>query len=144
MARLPATGKKMPGNDRRADGTEKGYQRRALAAKLRPPSMGPRYLPRPRLSDKVENSVSFRLALVSAPAGSGKTTMLSEWYLALQERQVATAWLSLDAYDNELRRFLVHLVSSIQAARSDIGSGFSTSQKGKRSRSACASASAAG
>jgi LuxR family maltose regulon positive regulatory protein len=47
--------------------------------------------------------------------------MLSEWYLALQERQVATAWLSLDAYDNELRRFLVHLVSSIQAARSDIG-----------------------
>ena len=121
MARLPATGKKMPGNDRRADGTEKGFQRRALAAKLRPPSMGPRYLPRPRLSDKVENSGSFRLALVSAPAGSGKTTMLSEWYLALQERQVATAWLSLDAGDNEPRRFLVHLVSSIQAARSDIG-----------------------
>jgi LuxR family maltose regulon positive regulatory protein len=47
--------------------------------------------------------------------------MLSEWYLALQENQVATAWLSLDAYDNEPRRFLVHLVSSIQAARSDIG-----------------------
>jgi len=77
-------------------------------------------MPRPRLSDKVENSDSFRLALISAPAGSGKTTMLSEWYLALQERQVATAWLSLDAYDNEPRRFLVHLVSAIQAARSDI------------------------
>jgi LuxR family maltose regulon positive regulatory protein len=47
--------------------------------------------------------------------------MLSEWYLALQERQVATAWLSLDAYDNEPRRFLVHLISAILAARSDIG-----------------------
>ena len=47
--------------------------------------------------------------------------MLSEWYLTLQERQVATAWLSLDAYDNEPRRFLLHLVSAIQAARSDIG-----------------------
>lgn len=121
MARLPTTGKKMPEKDRRGDGTDKSFQRRALAAKLRPPSMGPRYLPRPRLSDKVENSGSFRLALISAPAGSGKTTMLSEWYLALQERQVATAWLSLDAYDNEPRRFLVHLVSSIHAARSDIG-----------------------
>ncbi len=111
----------MPGKNRRANGTEKGFQRRALAAKLRPPSLGPRYLPRTRLSDKVENSGSFRLALVSAPAGSGKTTLLSEWYLALQERQVTTAWLSLDAYDNEPRRFLVHLVSAIQAARSDIG-----------------------
>lgn len=83
--------------------------------------MGPRYMPRPRLSDMVADSGSFRLALISAPAGSGKTTMLSEWYLALQESQVATAWLSLDAYDNEPRRFLVHLVSAIQAARSDIG-----------------------
>ena len=83
--------------------------------------MGLRYMPRPRLSDKMLNSGFFRLALISAPAGSGKTTMLSEWYLALQDRQVATAWLSLDSYDNEPRRFLVHLVSAIQAARSDIG-----------------------
>ena len=121
LSKPPPTGKNMPGKDRRTDGSDKGFQRRALAVKLRPPSMGPRYMPRPRLSDKVENSDSFRLALVSAPAGSGKTTMLSEWYLALQERQVVTAWLSLDAYDNEPRRFLVHLVSAIQAARSDIG-----------------------
>lgn len=111
----------MPRYDRMADGAEKGFQRRALAAKLRPPSMGIRYLPRPRLSDKLENSGAFRLALVSAPAGSGKTTTLSEWYQALQESQVATAWLSIDAYDNEPRRFLVHLVSAIQAVRSDIG-----------------------
>ena len=83
--------------------------------------MGPRYIPRPRLSDMVANSGSFRLALISAPAGYGKTTMLSEWYLALQEDEVTAAWLSLDAYDNEPRRFLVHLVSAIQAARSDIG-----------------------
>jgi LuxR family maltose regulon positive regulatory protein len=78
-------------------------------------------MPRPRLSDKVADYGTFRLALVSAPAGAGKTTMLSEWFLTLQERQVTTAWLSLDAYDNEPRRFLVHLVSAIQAARSDIG-----------------------
>jgi len=121
MARPPTTGKKMPEKNRRPDGTDKGFQRRALAVKLRPPSMGPRYMPRVRLSDKVANSGSFRLALISAPAGSGKTTMLADWYLALQDRQVAAAWLSLDAYDNEPRRFLVHLVSSIQAARSDIG-----------------------
>ena len=83
--------------------------------------MGPRYMLRSRLSGKVEDSPSFRLALISAPAGYGKTTLLSEWYLALQEHQVATAWLSLDSHDNEPRRFLVHLVSAIHAARSDIG-----------------------
>ena len=83
--------------------------------------MGPRYMPRPRLSDRMTDAVPFRLALISAPAGSGKTTLLSEWYLALREHQVATAWLSLDSHDNEPRRFLVHLVSAIQAARSDIG-----------------------
>ncbi len=121
MARPPTPGKNMPENSRRGDGTDKSFTRRALAVKLRPPSMGPRYMPRPRLSDAVGNSGFFRLALVSAPAGSGKTTMLSEWYLALQEHQVAAAWLSLDANDNEPRRFLVHLVSSIQAARSEIG-----------------------
>ena len=78
LSKPPPTGKKMPGKDRRTDGSDKGFQRRALAVKLRPPSMGPRYMPRPRLSDKVENSDSFRLALISAPAGSGKTTMLSD------------------------------------------------------------------
>ncbi len=100
---------------------EKDFSRRTLATKLRPPSKGVRHLPRPRLSVDLANVDSFRLALVSAPAGSGKTTFLSEWYLVLQKRHVMTTWLSLDDFDNEPRRFLVHLVSAIQAVRSDFG-----------------------
>jgi LuxR family maltose regulon positive regulatory protein len=100
---------------------DKGFRRRALATKLRPPSMGVRHMPRPRLSADLANAVPHRLALVSAPAGSGKTTVLSEWYLAFQKRKIAAAWLSLDDFDNDPRRFLVHLISAIQAARPDIG-----------------------
>ena len=64
----------------------------------------------------------MRLALVSAPAGSGKTTVLSEWHQALRDRRVAAAWLSLDDFDNDPRRFLVNLISAIQEALPEFGS----------------------
>src|SRR3990172_10604137 len=88
---------------------EKGITRRTLATKMRPPSKGVRHLPRPRFSADLARFDPFRLVLLSAPAGSGKTTVLSEWYLALQKRYVATARLSLDDFDNETRPFLFHL-----------------------------------
>lgn len=100
---------------------DKGFRRCTPATKLRPPARGVRHLPRPRLSADLEKIDSFRLALVSAPAGYGKTTALSEWYLALRERGVAAAWLSLDDFDNNSRGFLVHLISAIRAVRPDLG-----------------------
>jgi LuxR family maltose regulon positive regulatory protein len=100
---------------------DKGFRRRVLATKLRPPSMGARHMPRPRLSAFLANADAHRLVLVSAPAGSGKTTVLSELYKAFQERRIASAWLSLDDFDNDPRRFLVHLISAIQAARPRLG-----------------------
>ncbi|HEY7586909.1 MAG TPA: AAA family ATPase, partial [Candidatus Deferrimicrobiaceae bacterium] len=100
---------------------EKGFRRRALATKLRPPTMGVRHMPRPRLSAELANSDLHRIAVVSAPAGSGKTTVLSECYRAFQKRGIAAAWLSLDDFDNDPRRFLVHLISAIQAARPELG-----------------------
>src|SRR3989337_1420948 len=100
---------------------EKGITRRTLATKLRPPSKGVRHLPRPRFTVDLASVDPFRLVLISAPAGSGKTTFLSEWYLALQKRYVAAAWPSLDDFDNEPRRFLSHLISAVQAVRPDFG-----------------------
>jgi LuxR family maltose regulon positive regulatory protein len=111
----------MTGRDGKGDGFDGGIRRRALEAKLRPPSFGARHTPRPRLTEQFLDHDLSRLTLVSAPAGSGKTTLLSEWYLALQDRPTATAWLSLDPLDNEPRRFLLHLVSAIRTARTDIG-----------------------
>ncbi|MBI5420373.1 MAG: tetratricopeptide repeat protein [Deltaproteobacteria bacterium] len=105
----------------RISNLDKGHTRRTLATKLRPPSKVVHHLPRVRLSTELARMVAFRLALVSAPAGSGKTTVLSEWYSALRKLHVAAAWLSLDDFDNEPRRFLAHLVSAIQATRVDFG-----------------------
>jgi ATP/maltotriose-dependent transcriptional regulator MalT len=69
-----------------------------------------------------------RLVLVSAPAGFGKTTLIAQW-LATSERgetkpaglSPRVAWLSLDAEDSELRRFVTHLVAAIQASSPQVG-----------------------
>lgn len=111
----------MPGNGRRVDGTPRVYGHWTLPTKLRPPSTGVRHMPRPRLSAVPASVGSFRLALVCAPAGSGKTTALAEWYSSLRKRHVAVAWLSLDGFDNDPRRFVAHLISAIQSTRPDFG-----------------------
>ncbi len=102
---------------------DKRLRHRVLATKLRPPSTGVRHLPRPRLSTEPASAAPFRLALVSAPAGSGKTTVLSEWYRALGRpgRRARPAWLSLDAFDNDPRRFLAGLIAAVQEALPSFG-----------------------
>ena len=104
-------------------GMDRGFRLRILPTKLRPPSTGVRHLPRPRLSMDRASAAPFRLALVCAPAGSGKTTMLAEWYRALRRpgASAAPAWLSLDDFDNDPRRFLAGLIAAVQAARPSFG-----------------------
>jgi LuxR family maltose regulon positive regulatory protein len=55
-----------------------------------------------------------RLVLISAPAGSGKTTLLSQWLNTAVPPATRVAWLSLDDADNDLRRFLTHLVAAVR------------------------------
>ena len=68
------------------------------------------------------------LTLISAPAGFGKTTLLSEWVAACKrlEPKVRIAWLSLDEGDNDLIRFLAYFVAALQTIESDIGQGLLT------------------
>jgi LuxR family maltose regulon positive regulatory protein len=68
---------------------------------------------RPRLIEQLNEGLSSgrKLTLISAPAGFGKTTLVSEW-IASCERQVA--WLSLDEGDNDPIRFLTYLVAALQ------------------------------
>jgi LuxR family maltose regulon positive regulatory protein len=66
---------------------------------------------RPRLTEKLKSGLDRALILVCAPAGYGKTTLVSSW---LHEAGLASAWLSLDEEDNEPRRFLQYLVAAIQ------------------------------
>ncbi|HWI00235.1 MAG TPA: LuxR C-terminal-related transcriptional regulator, partial [Propionibacteriaceae bacterium] len=58
----------------------------------------------------------------SAPAGFGKTTLLSDWLTDLDQRQSHTevGWLSLDDGDNDLTRFLAHLLAALRSAELDV------------------------
>ena len=74
--------------------------------------MRPEAISRPQLIARLDVGREKQLTLVSAPAGFGKTTLVSQW---LAEIGQAVAWLSLDRGDNDLARFLTCLVSSLQA-----------------------------
>ena len=91
-----------------------------LATKLFPPARSRPLVARPRLTDRLDTSLDpgHRLTLVSAPAGFGKTTVLSDWLADLDQRpsQARVGWLSLDDGDNDLTRFLAHFVAALQSA----------------------------
>lgn len=69
-----------------------------LATKLYVPLPPPTAIARPHLIDRLDASLGGRLTLVCAPAGFGKTTLLSEW---LDLCQYPSAWLSLDEADRD-------------------------------------------
>ena len=78
-------------------------------------------VPRSRLVDQLlgEAGPLPRLVLVCAPAGFGKTTLLGQWLTQWQAAEPAecrrVAWISLDADDNDPRRFLTNVVAALQA-----------------------------
>ena len=84
-----------------------------LRTKLHIPAPRANMVMRTRLMDQLAQAQnqSRRLTLVSARAGSGKTTLVSEW-LHIQERP--SIWLSLDAKDNHPRRFVSYLVEGLR------------------------------
>jgi LuxR family maltose regulon positive regulatory protein len=91
-----------------------------LATKLHVPPPRPDLVPRPRLLRRLEEGLHLghRLTLVSAPAGFGKTTLLSSW-VASADRSVA--WLSLDEGDNDPAFFWSYVVAALQTVRADVG-----------------------
>ena len=91
-----------------------------LAAKIYIPPPRPKVVLRPRLLERLNEGLRHRLTLISAPAGFGKTTLVSEW-VASCERPVA--WLSLDEGDNDPTRFLAYLVAALQTITPKVGDG---------------------
>ncbi|MCP5099609.1 MAG: LuxR family transcriptional regulator [Chloroflexi bacterium] len=82
-----------------------------LATKLFIPPPRPKVVLRPRLIEQLKMSLHRKLTLVSAPAGFGKTTVVSQW-VANHERPVA--WLSLEEGDNDPTRFLAYFIAALQ------------------------------
>jgi LuxR family maltose regulon positive regulatory protein len=91
-----------------------------IATKLYAPPPRPTVVPRPRLVERLDEGLHRKLSLVCAPAGFGKSTLLSAW-VAGSDRQVA--WLSLDEGDNGPTRFLSYLVAALRTVASDVGEG---------------------
>ncbi|GAF71880.1 unnamed protein product, partial [marine sediment metagenome] len=91
-----------------------------LVTKLYIPPTRPELVPRPRLIERLNEGLHRKLTLISAPAGFGKTTLVTEWLDSLRldaknETQTKNkfAWLSLDEGDNELVRFLTYFIAAL-------------------------------
>jgi LuxR family maltose regulon positive regulatory protein len=91
-----------------------------LQSKLRMPPVRREHIPRPRLRALLRPGLEGRLILLSAPAGFGKTSLLSEW---VQSLDLPVAWLSLDEQDNAWPRFLAYLLTAVQAVDASVGTG---------------------
>ena len=91
-----------------------------LATKLYIPPLRAKVVLRSRLIERLNEGLHRKLTLISAPAGFGKTTLVSEW-VAGRKRPVA--WLSLDQGDNDPTRFLVYLIAALQTIAGNIGEG---------------------
>ena len=91
-----------------------------LLTKLYIPPPRPNLVLRPRLLERVSEGLSSgcKLSLISAPAGFGKTTLVSEWIAA---RPAPVAWLSLDEGDSHPHRFLTYLITALQPIASNSG-----------------------
>ena len=108
-------------------GTESQHARRVpeaalsspiLQTRLRIPPLRAQLVQRPQLMALIEQALESKLLLLSAPAGYGKTTLLSAWAHA-SSRPVA--WFSLDAVDNDRTRFLTYLIHALRHVHAQVG-----------------------
>ncbi len=93
-----------------------------LQTKLYTPSLPELLVPRPRLFDRLTQGSRRKLTLVCASAGSGKTTLIRNWLTDIQQHeQRVSAWLTLDAQDNDPIRFFTYLITALQGVAPELG-----------------------
>jgi LuxR family transcriptional regulator, maltose regulon positive regulatory protein len=79
---------------------------------------------RPRLSERLDRGAASKLVLVSAPAGFGKTTLLTAWLAARPAARAderSAAWLSLDRADNDPASFWAYVIAALRTVASGVG-----------------------
>src|SRR6266487_6580071 len=82
------------------------------------PGPSPHLVHRSHLEQRLTQGARGKLTLLSAPAGSGKSALVSQWLTA---EQLPTAWVSLDADDNDPIRFWLYLGASLDALEPALG-----------------------
>src|SRR5579859_2388681 len=114
----------MPNNlapqDALAAGDAKGLtsEQMLLVTKLVRPAVGADLIPRPHLMSQLQLGSQRPLTLVAAPAGFGKTTLLSTW---LEHAPLRSAWVSLEPADDDLTRFWSYLFTALARIYPDSG-----------------------
>jgi LuxR family maltose regulon positive regulatory protein len=89
-----------------------------LRSKVVVPALGYEHLPRPRLLAALEAAATRRLTLVVAPVGYGKSRLLAKWCRSTAATH-PTAWLTLDAHDNDPQSFCPYLIHALREAYPD-------------------------
>ena len=87
--------------------------------KITVPRPRPDLLSRPRLLELLDDILDYRLTLVSAPPGYGKTSLLID---LASKVDYPVAWFSIDSLDKDFIRFLYHLVAAIKSPFPGFGS----------------------
>jgi len=92
-----------------------------LGTKLHPPRRRHGLVPRPRLDEHLVGQNQPTLVLVSAPAGFGKTTLLTEWLVDVGDAGRRTAWLSLDRRDSDPSVFWSYVLAALREVAPEVG-----------------------
>jgi len=87
-----------------------------IRTKLYKPRLSSDLVDRPRLLQILDRTLEVPLTLVSAPAGYGKSVLVSQW---AERQELPCAWLSLDQSDSELRLFLAYVLAAIETVAPD-------------------------
>lgn len=93
-----------------------------VATKLEPSRANIDLVQRPRLIETLNQSLNRKLALITAPAGFGKSTLMYQWFDILKNQSIICGWLTLDENDTDERQFLSYIVLSMVQAGIDVGS----------------------
>ncbi len=89
-----------------------------LATKLYVPQPRPNLVQRTHLIDQLNKGINHKLTLISAPAGFGKTTLISEW---ISQSEISVVWISLDKGDSDPVHFIHYLIAALQSFDKNIG-----------------------
>jgi LuxR family maltose regulon positive regulatory protein len=98
------------GKEMAAQGTTSVWPDPLLVTKLRMPRPPPHLVPRSHLTEQLQRAMERPLTLIAAPAGFGKTTLLSAW---LAQAPLPVAWVSLDGGDDDPTRFWAYTLTAL-------------------------------
>jgi LuxR family maltose regulon positive regulatory protein len=103
-----------------------------LETKLYVPRLRRGLVARPRLIERIRRGAESKLTLISAPAGFGKTTLLTEWLASASAGERPAAWLSLDPSDDQPTSFWTYLITALQTVVPGVGASSLSSLQGQQ------------